>query len=124
MARLRQLVVDTREPSLLARFWASALDEFQIRPYDEQEVARLASFGRTPETDPCVLLDGPLFEICFQEMQVPPIVKRPLHLDLTSDDRFGERTRLVSLGATIVAEFERHTWMRDPEGNDFCLTDG
>jgi hypothetical protein len=31
---------------------------------------------------------------------------------------------LVLLGASIVHEFDRHTWMRDPEGNDFCITDG
>jgi hypothetical protein len=25
--------------------------------------------------------------------------------------------------AAIVEEFDGHTWMRDPEGNDFCVTD-
>ena len=49
--------------------------------------------------------------------------KRPLHFDISSADRACERSHLVSLGASIVQEFEQHTWMRGPEGNDFCLTD-
>ena len=29
----------------------------------------------------------------------------------------------LSLGAAVVQHFDHHTWMRDPEGNDFCITD-
>ncbi|MGD9704791.1 MAG: VOC family protein [Acidimicrobiia bacterium] len=123
MARLKQLVVDSREPSTLALFWAAVLDDFEIRAYDDEEIARLASFGRTPETDPCVVLDGPMLEICFQEIDVRTTTKRPMHVDIEVTNRATETTRLVSLGASIVQVFETHTWMRDPEGNDFCLTD-
>lgn len=123
MARLAQIVGDSRQPATLARFWAAALDEFEIRPYDDDEIARLASMGRTPDTDPSVILDGPCVEICFQEVEVPPLDKRPAHLDIATPDRAGERDRLVALGASVVQEFEDHTWMRDPEGNDFCVTD-
>jgi hypothetical protein len=123
MARFTQLVVDSRAPASLARFWAAALDGFEIRPYDGAEVARLARIGRTPATDPCVILDGPAFEVCFQEVAALPDGKRAMHLDISTPDRPLERDRLMSLGASIVQEFERHTWMRDPEGNDFCITD-
>ncbi len=123
MAVLEQIVVDCREPSVLARFWAAALDDFEIRAYDDDEIAHLASIGRTPETDPCVILDGPTLEICFQEIEVPVATKRPMHLDIGSTSRATESARLVSLGASIVEHFAQHTWMRDPEGNDFCLTD-
>lgn len=123
MARLSQLVVDSREPSSLAHFWAAALDDFTIRAYDDAEIVRLASVGRTPETDPCVILDGPFLEICFQEIGELATQKRPMHIDIETTKRNGERSRLVSLGASVVEEFESHTWMRDPEGNDFCLTD-
>ena len=123
MARLSQLVVDCREPSALARFWAAALDEFEVRAYDDTEVARLASIGRTPETDPCVILDGPMLEICFQEIDVPAMAKRSVHLDIEATDRHADMERLMSLGGSIVQEFESHTWMHDAEGNDFCLTD-
>jgi hypothetical protein len=40
-----------KQPSALARFWAEALDEFEILAYDD-EIARLASIGRTSDTDP------------------------------------------------------------------------
>ena len=123
MARLTQLVVDSRPPASLARFWAAALDGFSIREYDDQEIARLASIGRTPETDASVILDGPGLEICFQEVEAPIVEKRSLHLDISTKIRVHERSHLVSLGASIVQEFEHHTWMRDPDGNDFCLTD-
>ena len=42
MARLKQLVVDCRQPALLARFWAAALEDFAVRGYDDDEIARLA----------------------------------------------------------------------------------
>jgi Glyoxalase-like domain len=38
-------------------------------------------------------------------------------------DRGAEVRRLVGVGASIRQQFEMHTWMRDPEGNDFCVVD-
>jgi len=62
--------------------------------------------------------------VCFQEVTTLTENKRTVHLDISTPDRPLGRDRLVSLGASIVQEFDRHTWMRDPEGNDFCITDG
>lgn len=124
MARLKQVVFDCDTPSVLARFWAVALDEFAIRPYDDAEIARLASLGYTPETDPAVILDGPDLEICFQQVEREPRRKTPLHLDIVSANWLAEIDRLTSLGATVHRRFAAHAWMRDPEGNDFCLIDG
>jgi glyoxalase superfamily protein len=123
MARLKQIVIDCHHPASLARFWAAALDDFEVRPYDADEIARLAALGLTPETDPAVILDGPFVELCFQQVGPPPMTKKPLHLDLRADDREGEVRRLSQLGASITERFETHTWMRDPEGNDFCIVD-
>jgi hypothetical protein len=123
MARLKQLVIDARHPAALARFWVEVLDGFAIRPYDDAEVARLAALGLTPETDPVVILDGPGLEVCFQQVDVEPVRKKPVHVDLDSADRAGEVTRLAALGAEVVEVFDAHTWLRDPEGNDFCVTD-
>ncbi len=86
-----------------------ALDGFEIRPYDDEEIARLAGMGRTQETDPCVILDGPMFEVCFQEVAVLPDVKRAMHLDISTPKQPLERDRPVLLGASIVQEFDRHT---------------
>jgi hypothetical protein len=123
MARLTQLVVDCRHPASLARFWAAALDGYEIRPYDDAEIARLATLGLTPETDPVVILDGPILELCFQKVDGAPTSKNPVHPDLQASDHRVEAARLVVLGASIQEQFASHTWMKDPEGNDFCVTD-
>ena len=70
MGYLKQIVVDCDVPSVLARFWAAALNDFDVRPYDDEEIARLAALGYTPETDPSVIVDGPHVEICFQKVDV------------------------------------------------------
>ena len=121
MGHLKQIVVDCDVPSVLARFRAAALDDFDVRPYDDEEVARLAALGHTPETDPSVIVDGPHVEICFQKVDVERASKTPLHLDLTASDWLAEVERLTALGATVRRRFQSHAWMRDPEGNDFCV---
>lgn len=123
MARLKQIVIDCHQPADLAKFWAAALDDFEVRAYDDAEIQRLAALGFTPETDPAVIVDGPHIEICFQQGDSPPVAKQPVHLDLDVDDRAAEVRRLVALGASIQERFDTHTWMRDPEGNDFCVVD-
>ena len=123
MARLKQIVIDCRHPSGLARFWSDALDRFEIRPYDDDEVTRLAALGFTPETDPTVLIDGPQLELCFQQVDTRGRdTKRHLHFDLDTDDLDAEVQRFVGLGAQVVERFKSHAWMRDPEQNDFCVT--
>jgi hypothetical protein len=123
MARFKQIVIDCYHPAGLARFWAATLEDFEVRSYDSAEIERLAALGFTPGTDPAVILDGPHIEMCFQKVDPPPVAKKPVHLDLCTDDRRAEVRRLVALGASIKEAFETHTWMRDPEGNDFCIFD-
>lgn len=123
MARLHQIVVDCRHPASLARFWAAALDGFAVLPYDDAEIARLAALGLTPETDTFVVVVGPGLELGFQQGAVSRPPKNLLHLDLASADRDAEVRRLTTLGAVVKERFDGHTWMVDPEGNDFCVTD-
>lgn len=123
MGTLKQVVVDCRHPARLARFWADALDGFEVLAYDDAEIARLAELGLTPETDPCVIVIGPGLELGFQQVDVEDVAKNPLHLDLSAASRKSEVDRLVRLGATVKHEFDDHTWLLDPEGNDFCVTD-
>jgi Glyoxalase-like domain len=49
--------------------------------------------------------------------------KNRIHVDLTSGDRHREVERLGQLGASIHAEYEDHTLMLYPEGNEFCIAD-
>ena len=121
MGRLKHIVIDCATPSALARFWAAALDDFEVRPYDDDEVARLAALGYTPETDPGVIVDGPHVGLYFQQVDLERRSKTPLHLDLASSEWLAEIDRLTALGATVRQRFECHAWMQDPEGNDFCV---
>jgi len=121
--RLREIVFDCEHPASLARFWVAVLDDFRVRPYDDAEVARLATLGLTPETDPTVMVDGPGLQMCFQKTDCSPTSKNKVHLDMSAADRAAEVDRLTSLGASVVGTYESSTWLRDPEGNDFCITD-
>ena len=123
MAGLGELVFDSAQPARLARFWAAVLDGYAVRPYDAAEIARLASLGLSPETDPSVLVDGPGPSLCFQLTARPNPVKSRLHLDVHTSDRRAEVARLIALGATVAREAEGYTVMHDPEGNAFCVAE-
>jgi hypothetical protein len=123
MATVHEIVFDCERAPALARFWAAAVDGYEVRPYDDAEIARLAALGLTPETDPNVMVDGPGASLCFQQVAKTKRDKNRVHLDLRSDDRRGEVLRLIDLGASMHADYERHTVMLDPEGNEFCVVD-
>jgi hypothetical protein len=126
MARLADIVFDCAHPAALARFWAAALEGYDIAPYDDEELERLRSIGIDDvEDDPSVLVQATVDRprLWFQRVPEPKRVKNRVHLDLRADDPETEVTRLTSLGATVlndqpVAEL---IVMRDPEGNEFCL---
>ncbi|AIG73630.1 MULTISPECIES: VOC family protein [Amycolatopsis] len=120
MARLRDVVFDCRHPASLARFWAAALDGYEVAPYAEEELDRLRSLGFSgPEEDPSVLVEaasGP--RLFFNLVPESKVVKNRVHLDLTGDDI----ERLVALGARVLAHPEDGlVVLADPEGNEFCL---
>lgn len=121
MAELKEIVVDCDRPSLLARFWAAALDGYAVRAYDAAEIARLASLGLTPETDPTVLVDGPGPSLCFQKVPGRRYDNNRIHLDIAATDRQAEVKRLAGLGASVAREAPAYTVMRDPDGNQFCV---
>ena len=121
MGVLRDIVIDCRRAPTLARFWASLIDGYAVRAYDEAEVARLASQGLSPESDPTVAVDGPGPTLFFQEVPEPKVAKNRLHLDIEVRDRPVEVDRLTANGATVIAQFDSWTVLQDPEGNEFCL---
>ncbi|NGN66532.1 VOC family protein [Streptomyces sp. A7024] len=125
MASIQDLVFDSPHPASSARFWAQVLDDYEIAPYDEEELARLRSRGiDDPEDDPTVLLvaaDASLPRIFFQLVPEGKRAKNRLHLDLRVADAVAEAERLCGLGATVQAEREEWITMQDPDGNEFCL---
>jgi hypothetical protein len=128
MARLTDVVFDCRHAASLARFWAAALDGYQVAPYDEAELERLRAKGIAgPEDDPTVLVEAPGVtpRLWFQEVPEPKAGKNRVHLDLRCDDLTAETHRLVTLGATVIAAEgtfnEKQVVLYDPEGNELCL---
>ncbi|HEV2514306.1 MAG TPA: VOC family protein [Devosia sp.] len=120
--RLTQIVFDCGRAAPLARFWAAVIEGYAVRPYDDEEIARLAAIGFTPETDPVVMVDGPGPTLCFHEIERGRVQGR-IHLDVKVVDRSADRARLIDLGASVLREADGYTVMSDPEGNHFCLVD-
>jgi hypothetical protein len=125
MARIHDVVVDCRHPASLARFWAAALDGYAVAPYDEAELERLRAAGIDDvEDDPTVLVGAAGVEprLFFQRVAEAKVVKNRMHLDLVCDDIVVESARLVELGAELATTRPDRIVMRDPEGNEFCLS--
>ncbi|MGA9774690.1 MAG: VOC family protein [Candidatus Dormiibacterota bacterium] len=110
-SRLYTVIVDSRDPHQLARFWAAALD-YRVVHEGEDEVA----VARDEDTYPGLI---------FVPVPESKVVKNRLHLDLNPDDRDAEVERLIGLGATRadVGQGPEVTWvvLHDPEGNEFCV---
>jgi len=123
MARLKEIVIDADHPAKLARFWAQVAEGYEVRAYDEAEIARLASLGLTPETDTSVMVDGPGPTLCFHTRRGPRPFRNRIHLDLSAPDRAKEVDRVMKLGATFWRSEGTYTTLRDPEGNPFCIID-
>jgi hypothetical protein len=127
MARLKDIVFDCEHPASLARFWASALDGYEVAPYDDEEIARLQAIGFSgPEEDPGVIVQGPPGSPRVYCQLVPEgkTAKNRAHLDLCTDDLDAEVARLEALGATRLAhqmDDNDIVSLADPAGNEFCL---
>ena len=125
MAKIHDVVFDCAHPASVARFWAAVLDDYEVAPYDEQELARLRGKGiEDPEDDPTVLVEaggGVRPRLFFQLVPESKIVKNRVHLDLTCADMDVEADRLVALGASVVARYDGWITLTDPEGNEFCI---
>ena len=115
---LLAVIVDCRDPGRQAGFWAHALAyKVSQRNPDEFLVCDPAGAG------------GSLY---FMKVPEPKVGKNRLHLDLvTPGSMEAEVARLVAAGAQVVevrrdpASYDNpDTWtvMRDPEGNEFCVT--
>ena len=117
-ASLLAVVVDCHDPLRQAEFWAQAL-AFKVNERNP---------GEFQVSDPA----GAGASLYFMKVPEPKVGKNRLHLDLvTPDSMQDEVTRLVEAGAELVEvrqdppELDNpDTWtvLRDPEGNEFCVT--
>ncbi|MFN2591056.1 MAG: VOC family protein [Actinomycetota bacterium] len=111
-AFVKAVTWDARDALSLARFWAAVLGgDVEEESTEDKAFLEAAGWG------------GP--NMWFNRVPEPKSAKNRLHFDLRPlTSRAEEVERLVGLGATIVQEFESHTVMRDPEGNEFCVEPG
>jgi hypothetical protein len=136
MASVRNIVVDSKHPASIARFWAAVLDDYNVAPYDQAELDRLRAKGiMNPEDDPSVLVEcndsvGPrfIFQLVPDDKVAEPRAGRRLHLDVMPADRTRDEEveRLIAVGATVYEDHRQPDgsgWvtMADPEGNLFCV---
>ncbi|WP_045743567.1 VOC family protein [Actinoplanes rectilineatus] len=116
-ARITELVLDARDPELLARFWCEVLGYVELgRDGDDIEIGPPgAGFG------------GPQPTIVLSRTDEPRTGKLRLHFDVNATDRdqAEELDRLLAAGArpADVGQTGDETWhvLADPEGNEFCL---
>lgn len=110
--RLRNVTFMTADPERLAEFWALALRRSVHRASAEELMV--------------VDDDWSLPRYTFQRVADAGPTGNRVHVDITADDRGAEVARLVGLGATEGATHGddfRWTVLRDPDGNEFCVTD-
>ena len=105
-----QLLVDSKDPRTLGRWWAEVLGWGLVEDEDG-DVEISPAPGRSPS-------------ILFLHVPEPKIVKNRLHLDFRPDDRDAEVERVLALGAVhadVGQGDESWVVLADPEGNEFCI---
>ncbi|OZC72445.1 glyoxalase [Rhodococcus sp. 06-462-5] len=115
--RISELVLECRNPELLARFWCEVLG-FVVLDREGEELI---------EIGPAEGFGGPQPTIILSRHEQPRTGKGRLHIDVnpTDRDQDDELGRLLALGArpADVGQTGTEQWhvLADPEGNEFCL---
>ncbi|GAA0230971.1 VOC family protein [Saccharothrix mutabilis subsp. mutabilis] len=108
---IASITIDTADPRKLADFWTKALNTEVAHDWGEYLILAPSSEG------------GPQLGLQRVDDAVPG--KNRIHFDAVVEDRVAEVARLISLGATEVAEHTVPglTWtvLADPDGNQFCV---
>jgi hypothetical protein len=117
------VTLDCADPARVAEFWNAALGWGGVAAAPDGSGAI------------CGPRDGGTYLECIRVPE-PKTVKNRMHLGLTAgplDALDAEIARLEALGSTVaweeefppaVAERYRNVVLRDPEGNEFCLSGG
>ncbi|WP_018681008.1 VOC family protein [Actinokineospora enzanensis] len=115
IGRLRSIVLDTRDPGRLARFYAALLGGEVTTEEEDWYVVTDPNGGRlacqlSPEHEPPRFPD--------------PAGSQQLHLDIAVEDIEEADRRVLEIGATRVPDPHPETDFRvyrDPAGHPFCL---
>lgn len=114
--RLSELVLNCRDPEVLARFWCEVLGYVELdRDGDDIEIGPASGFGGAAPTMILTPVAGEKTEPLRLHLDVNPVDR----------DQDAELERLLALGARLadVGQSGEETWhvLADPEGNEFCL---
>ncbi|GIG64808.1 VOC family protein [Phytomonospora endophytica] len=108
-ARIVNLTINTTDPRALADWWTKIVDGKITRDFGD-----------------FIFTDAGAIGLAFQRVDERPGGGTLLHLDLATEDLPAEVARMRELGAELVAEREAPgiswTTLRDPDGNEFCVT--
>jgi catechol 2,3-dioxygenase-like lactoylglutathione lyase family enzyme len=116
--RITELVLDCRNPEVLADFWCRVLG-FVVLQTDADGSVEIGAVGTDPDDPGLTLVLSPGAE--------PKQTKLRLHFDVNAVDcgQDAELQRLFDLGARTadVGQIGDESWhvLADPEGNEFCL---
>jgi catechol 2,3-dioxygenase-like lactoylglutathione lyase family enzyme len=116
--RITELVLDCRDPQVLADFWCRVLG-FVVLGTEEDGGIEIGPAGTDPDDPGLTLVLSPSAE--------PKQTKLRLHFDVNPVDRSPdeELQRLLGLGVqpADVGQTGKESWhvLADPEGNEFCL---
>jgi catechol 2,3-dioxygenase-like lactoylglutathione lyase family enzyme len=106
-------VFDCRDAEAQAEFWCAVLGYTILRRWQDAHGVEYVEAGA----------DGmPL--LLFYPVPDQKQAKNRVHLDVrSSGPQYDEVTRLIALGARLVADDPDHPWvvLADPEGNEFCV---
>lgn len=126
---LSDIIVDSRQPASLARWWAEALGYTVLREAKEGWVAIGPWASESDRPDEAAYRSGPQPPaMVFVPVANERVVKNRLHLDIWPVDRTRDEEveSLLTRGATLVDVGQQDvTWkvLADPEGNIFCVLD-
>ncbi|MEU6484080.1 VOC family protein [Streptomyces sp. NPDC046887] len=111
--KLHAITFDCVDPQALAQFWSRVLGQ-DVDPSDSPGIATIGMGQSSP------------FYV-FQKLDGLPAGRNRAHPDFATSDYEAECTRLLGVGASVVAEVKengiRFTTFTDPEGNTFDLAD-
>ncbi|MGH3276128.1 MAG: VOC family protein [Streptosporangiaceae bacterium] len=116
MARLEAIVIHSRQPGVLARFYARVLD-LPVHPDDDAAI----SAGTLGAAESVLLGARDGFHVWVTPARDLEPAPGRVHLDVRLDTA-SELEALVALGATRQWDDPAGRWavLADPEGNLFC----
>ncbi|MFS2293504.1 MAG: VOC family protein [Actinomadura sp.] len=119
--RISELVLECRDPEMLARFWCEVLDFVVLDREEDGETVEAIEIGPREGSG------GPQPTIVLSRNDDPKTNQLRLHFDVNATDREqdAELERLLAIGArhADVGQTGQEPWyvLADPEGNEFCL---